>query len=209
MTLKTGIRWVDEDTADVDSCYLKCEEDLVRHKILAHAVAAGTMQGNVLLLSFANRKDCFWSFDFERLMENCSYLAGDSRIKDRLEIRRVNRAGKLANDSWDAIGEDGYDTVIADCVTNMKTGVQSRCFSPLDRVAHKIRELNRGVPVLVLDRNPPYRPLTGFMDSVLAVDVLEKHVYKKVMKHPSGRQKKVLVSATQRSLEEFARPVTA
>jgi hypothetical protein len=201
VTLRTNIRWLDRDIADLDTAYLHVPLRQLRHRLLSAATTAIARQGPVSLLAFAG-PDGMYSFDpddvFPVLAER---LPADLR-QDRIEVRTLDSATAVTDRAWDEIGPE--ETLIIDEPTNLRSGRLG------EQALKRLRKELRDRQVLVLDSDPPYRGLADRMDAILGLRWDNGGPIKDIRKHPHRTSRTVPVSLGdhQKTLDEFAEATT-
>lgn len=200
MTLRTHIRWLDRDIADLDTAYLHVPLPQLRHRLLSAATAAIAREGPVTLLTCPG-PDSRYSFDPETVLPALAERLPATTREDHVDIRALDSATAVTDRAWDDIG--ARDTILIDELTDLRTGRLGE--QALERAEEKLQDRS----LLILDSDPPYRGLAGRMDAILGLR-WDGGPIKDIRKHPHRAARTVPVSLGdhQKTLDEFAEATT-
>jgi hypothetical protein len=203
----TGISWLDQDITGLRSCHLICPEARVRQRLLARATASSVDDSNVLLLTFLNQHDNYWSFNISSFLNKCQEYTPLPKLKDNLAIHRASPLGNPLDTDWSNIQRSKYGTIIAHMPSNLQEFQRSR-YSLIDDVAQKIEDIADGSSLVLLDREIAVPALIELMDTTIKID-WDNGPVKHILKHPSrqGMQQRVSIGSGQRTINDFSQPV--
>jgi len=200
VTLRTHIRWLDRDIADLDTAYLHVPLPQLRHRLLSAATAAIAREGRVTLLTCPGPESRY-SFDPDTVFPTLADRLPPTIREERVDIRALDSATAVTDRSWDEIG--AHDTIITDKLTNLGAGRLGE--QALERVQHEIQDRS----LLVLDSDQPYRGLAASMEAILGL-TWDGGPIKDIRKHPHRASRTIPVSLGdhQKTLDEFAEATT-
>ncbi|MDY6788615.1 MAG: hypothetical protein SVV03_01495 [Candidatus Nanohaloarchaea archaeon] len=204
MPVQTSIPWLDRDLKEAGSCYIRCRNKALRHRILAETVSYSAHKGDTLLLSFTNPRKGFWSFDFNRLLGRCRAISDMPRLKKNLDIQRIDSMGRLEDNSWKNLSEKDHRLVVGDRITHLKSGNLEK-YSALDVTAENLEKLEGKKPLIILDKNPVYRKLAKSVDTVVQLDKREDKILKRTNKGQKSFEEYIKPGRKQRTLAEYAK----
>jgi len=201
VTLRTHIRWLDRDIADLDTAYLHIPLPQLRHRLLSAATAAIAHEGPVTMLTFPGPDDMY-GFDPDTVFPALTEQLPANLRQDRVEVRALDSASAVTDRTWEDISTQ--ETIIIDELTNLRVGRIGR--QALERAQAELKDRS----VLVLDSNPPYNGLAGTMDAILGLRWDNGGPIKDIRKHPHRASRTIPVSVGdhQKTLDEFAEATT-
>lgn len=201
MTLRTHIRWLDRDIADLDTAYLHVPLPQLRHRLLSTATTAMAREGPITLLTFGGTDDMY-GFDPDTVFPALAERLPASLRQERVTIQALDSATAVTDRTWEDIGSE--DTVIIDELTNLRSGRLGE--QALERVRAELQDRS----LLILDSDPPYRGLAERMDAILGLQWDDGSPIKEIRKHPHRACRNIPVSLGdhQKTLDEFAEATT-
>ncbi|MDY6778890.1 MAG: hypothetical protein SVU32_09570, partial [Candidatus Nanohaloarchaea archaeon] len=206
MTLRTGIRWIDSELQGRQTTYIRCDNPRLRTGILQRSIATNINDQEITLLSFSEPRNGYWSFDLEATLAASADQHPMDELQERISLHRIGQHATPSRESWDDIIRQDSSLVIADQVTNLKIDSLHGNVTPLERAADRLHRISDHASLLILDSNPPYRPLTDHIDTTIEIQ-RQGDLMKALISH-SGREKSlertIGLNTSQKTLEEFS-----
>ncbi|MCJ7450302.1 MAG: hypothetical protein MUP58_01025 [Candidatus Nanohaloarchaeota archaeon QJJ-9] len=209
MSLKTSQVTVENSVKEAGIAYLQSRSRKLRHIFLARSIANSGSRGSVLLLSFTDPREGYWSFDLESTINLCSIYLDVEKVKEKLEIERITPSGTPAGKDWKDLWEKDYTQVVGYGITNLGKGINNHEYSALERAAEELSRVKEDYPVVIIDKRKPYKRLADLARSIAEVgrkgDQIYKQTYKPVAKRFKAMKSRKKVQSSLKSYRTKAR----